>query len=92
MCKRIQRNNSGFTIIEVLAVIIIFAILTILFSVVIARIEYVEGTKGEQVCVEWEDAQVTDCWSYGMGTSCEHRTEKRCVRYEYNDGGGEKEQ
>lgn len=31
MHKRIQRNNSGFTIIEVLAVIVIFAILTILF-------------------------------------------------------------
>jgi hypothetical protein len=52
-----------------------------------ARIEYTEHEKGEQVCVEWEDAQITDCWSYGMGTSCEHRTEKRCVRYAYNDGG-----
>lgn len=87
MHKRIQRNNSGFTIIEVLAVIVIFAILTILFLVVIARIEYVEDIKGEQVCVEWEDAHMTDCWSYGMGTSCERYVEKRCIRYEYNDGG-----
>ena len=82
-----QINSSGFTLIEVLGVIIIVAILTILFLVVIARIEYTEVGKGEQVCVEWEDVQVTDCWSYGMGTSCEHHTEKRCVRYEYNDGG-----
>lgn len=82
-----KRKCNGFTIIEVLAVIVIFAILTILFSVVIARIESAEVEKGKQVCVEWEDAQVTDCWSYGYGTSCEHRTEKRCVRYEYNDGG-----
>ena len=87
MRKRMQINSSGFTIIEVLAVIVIIAILTILFLVVIARIEYSEVEKGKQVCVEWEDVQVTDCWSYGMGTSCEHRTEKRCVRYEYNDGG-----
>ena len=91
MCKRIQRNNSGFTIIEALAVIVIFAILAILFSVVIARIESAEVEKGEQVCVEWEDAQVTDCWSYGYGTSCEHRTEKRCVKYEYDDGNGKTE-
>ena len=91
MCKIIQRHNSGFTIIEVLAVIVILAILTILFSVVIARIESAEVEKGEQICVEWEDAQVTDCWSYGMGTSCEHRTEKRCVRYEYDDGNGKTE-
>ena len=87
MYKRIQRNNSGFTIIEVLAMIVIFAILTILFSVVIARIESAEVEKGKQVCVEWEDVQVSDCWSFGYGTSCEHHTEKRCVRYEYNDGG-----
>ena len=87
MHKRMRRNSSGFTIIEALAMIVIFGILIILFSVVIARIEYTEVEKGEQVCVEWEDAQVTDCWSYGMGTSCEHRTEKRCVKYEYDDGG-----
>lgn len=87
MCKRMQRNNSGFTIIEALAMIVIFGILVILLSVIMARIESAEVEKGKQVCVEWEDAQITDCWSYGMGTSCEHRTEKRCVRYEYNDGG-----
>lgn len=87
MRKRIQRNNSGFTIIEVLATIVILAILTILFLVVIARMEYAEVEKGEKVCVEWEDVTMTDCWSYGMGTSCEHYTEKRCVKYEYNDGG-----
>ena len=87
MHKIMRRNSSGFTIIEALAMIVIFGILIILFSVVIARIEYSEVEKGEQVCVEWEDVQVTDCWSYGMGTSCEHHTEKRCVRYEYNDGG-----
>ena len=91
MCKRMQRNNSGFTIIEALAMIVIFGILVILLSVIMARIEYTEVEKGEQVCVEWEDAQVTDCWSFGMGTSCEHRTEKRCVRYEYNDGSGKTE-
>ena len=87
MCKRMRRNSSGFTIIEALAMIVIFGILVILLSVIMARIKYVEDTKGEQVCVEWEDAQITDCWSFGMGTSCEHRTEKRCVKYEYNDGG-----
>ena len=87
MCKRIRRNNSGFTIIEALAMIIIFGTLILLFSVIMVRIKSAEIKKGEQVCVEWEDAQVTDCWSYGMGTSCEHRTEKRCVKYEYNDEG-----
>ena len=87
MCKRMRRNSSGFTIIEALAMIVIFGILVILLSVIMARIKYVEDKKGEQVFVEWEDAQITDCWSYGMGTSCEHRTEKRCVKYEYNDGG-----
>lgn len=86
-----KRKCNGFTIVEVLATIVILAILTILFLVVIARIESAEVEKGEQVCVEWEDAQITDCWSYGMGTSCEHRTEKRCVRYEYNDGGTKEE-
>lgn len=91
MHKRIQRNNSGFTIIEALAVIVIFAILTILFLVVIARIESAEVEKGKQVCVEWEDVTMTDCWSYGMGTSCEHYIEKRCARYEYDDGSGKTE-
>ena len=86
-----QRNNSGFTIIEALAMIVIFGILVILLSVIMARIEYTEVEKGEQVCVEWEDAQVTDCWSFGMGTTCEHRTEKRCVKYEYDDGGTKEE-
>lgn len=85
MCKRMQRNNSGFTIIEVLATIVILAILLGTFILIFKK--GIEKSDGTMTCVEWEDAQVTDCWSYGMGTSCEHRTEKRCVRYEYNDGG-----
>ena len=85
MHKRIQRNNSGFTIIEVLATIVILAILLGTFILVFKK--GIEKSDGNITCVEWEDVQVSDCWSYGYGTSCEHRTEKRCVRYEYNDGG-----
>lgn len=85
MRKRMQRNNSGFTIIEVLATIVILAILLGTFILVFKK--GIEKSDGTMTCVEWEDAQVTDCWSFGYGTSCEHHTEKRCVRYEYNDGG-----
>lgn len=85
MRKRIQRNNSGFTIIEVLATIVILAILLGTFILVFKK--GIEKSDGTMTCVEWEDVQVSDCWSFGYGTSCEHHTEKRCVRYEYNDGG-----
>ena len=92
MRKRLPiKRSKGFTIIEVLAMIVIFGILVILLSVIMARIEYVEDAKGEKVCVEWEDVTVSDCWSYGMGTQCEHYVEKRCVKYEYDDGSGETE-
>lgn len=80
-----RRKSNGFTIIETLGVIIvagIFCIIIIIFSKMVDVMSDVN-----MACVEWEDAQVTDCWSYGMGTTCEHRTEKRCVRYD--DGNGE---
>ena len=79
-----RRKSNGFTIIETLGVIIvagIFCIIIIIFSKMVDVMSDVNMT-----CVEWEDAQVTDCWSYGMGTTCEHRTEKRCVRSD--DGNG----
>lgn len=85
MFKRIRRNNSGFTTIEVLATIVILTILLTIFMIVFKK--GIEKSDGTMTCVEWEDVQVTDCWSYGMGTSCEHSTEKRCVKYEYNDEG-----
>lgn len=89
MCKRMQRNNSGFTIIEVLATIVILAILLGTFILIFKK--GIEKSDGTMTCVEWEDVTMTDCWSYGMGTSCEHYIEKRCVRYEYDDGSGKTE-
>lgn len=83
----LRRKSNGFTIIEVLATIVILAILLGTFIIVFKK--GIEKSDGTMTCVEWEDAQVTDCWSYGMGTTCEHRTEKRCVRYD--DGSGKTE-
>lgn len=81
-----RRKSNGFTIIEILAIIIIMGIIFALTALVIKKGNEVSGN---MTCVEWEDAQVTDCWSYGMGTTCEHRVEKRCVRYD--DGSGKTE-
>lgn len=80
-----KRKSNGFTIIEMLALIVITGILFAMTAIVIKKVD----ETGDMVCVEWEDAQVTDCWSYGMGTTCEHRTEKRCVKYD--DGRREEE-
>lgn len=84
-----KRKCNGFTIIEVLATIVILTILFTIFVVVFK--EGIEKSDGIMTCVEWEDAHMTDCWSYGIGTSCESYVEKRCVRYEYNDGGTKEE-
>lgn len=82
----LRRKSNGFTTIELIATIIILGIIFALTALVIKKGNEVSGN---MTCVEWEDAQVTDCWSYGMGTTCEHRTEKRCVRYD--DGSGKTE-
>lgn len=74
-----KRRSNGFTIIESIATIVILAIIFILTALVIEKGDDISGNK---TCVEWKDAQVTDCWSYGMGTTCEHYIEKRCVRYD----------
>lgn len=84
-----KRKCNGFTIVEVIAVIVILAILLGTFIIVFKK--GIEKSDGTMTCVEWEDAHMTDCWSYGMGTSCESYVEKRCIRYEYNDGGTKKE-
>ena len=74
-----KRKCNGFTLVELLASITILTILFLMFySIFTSGIH-----KGE--CVEWEDVNMSDCYSYGHGTSCEHYVEKRCVRYEYND-------
>lgn len=85
----LRRKSNGFTIIEVLATIVILAILLGTFIIVFKK--GIEKSNGNMTCVEWEDAHMTDCWSYGMGTSCESYVEKRCVRYEYDDGGTKEE-
>lgn len=82
-----KRRSNGFTIVELIATIVILTILLTIFMIVFKK--GIEKSDGNMTCVEWEDAQVTDCWSYGMGTTCEHRTEKRCVRYD--DGNGKTE-
>lgn len=79
-----KRRSNGFTIVELIAAIVILTILLGTFILIFKK--GIEKSDGNMTCVEWEDAQVTDCWSYGMGTTCEHRTEKRCVRYD--DGNG----
>lgn len=84
-----KRKCNGFTIIEVIAAIVILAILLGTFIIVFKK--GIEKSDGTMTCVEWEDAHMTDCWSYGMGTSCESYVEKRCVRYEYDDGGTKEE-
>ena len=71
-----KRRFNGFTAIEVLATIVILTILIIIFIGVFKEALH----KGE--CIEWEDVKVSDCWSYGMGTECEHYIEKRCVKYD----------
>lgn len=74
-----RRKSNGFTMVELVATIVILSILVIMFIIVFKKgIEVSDG----RTCVEWEDAKVTDCWSYGMGTSCESYVEKRCVRYD----------
>ena len=85
----LRRKSNGFTIIEVLATIVILAILLGTFILVFKK--GIEKSDGNMTCVEWEDAHMTDCWSYGMGTSCKSYVEKRCVRYEYDDGGTKEE-
>lgn len=82
-----RRKSNGFTIIEILAAITIAGVLFAITAIFIKKVNDMGDVN--MVCVEWEDAQVTDCWSYGMGTTCEHRTEKRCVRYD--DGSGKTE-
>lgn len=79
-------KSSGFAHIELIAGIIIFGMI---FIIACAGFNEMYN-RANSTCIEWEDAQVTDCWSYGMGTTCEHRTEKRCVRYD--DGSGKTEQ
>ena len=80
-----MRKNSGFTIIELLSTIVIISIIGIMSFITVSAIKKDWG----KTCVEWEDAKVTDCWSYGMGTTCESYIEKRCVRYD--DGSGKTE-
>ena len=75
-----RRKSNGFTIIEVIATIVILTILLVTFFVTIFKIGIKKSD--EETCVEWEDATVTDCWSYGTGPSCESYIEKRCVRYD----------
>lgn len=71
-----KRKCNGFVLVELLAIIIILTILFLMFySIFTSGIH-----KGE--CVEWEDVNMSDCYSYGYGTSCEHYVEKRCVRYD----------
>lgn len=82
-----RRKSNGFTIIEILAAITIAGVLFAITAIFIKKVNDMGDVN--MVCVEWEDAQVTDCWSYGMGTTCEHRIEKRCVRYD--DGSGKTE-
>lgn len=82
-----RRKSNGFTIVELIATIVILTILLTTFMIVFKK--GIEKSDGNMTCVEWEDAQVTDCWSYGMGTTCEHYVEKRCVRYD--DGNGKTE-
>lgn len=79
-----KRRSNGFTIVELIATIVILTILLTIFMIVFKK--GIEKSDGNMTCVEWEDAQVTDCWSYGMGTTCEHRTEKRCVKYDVGNG------
>lgn len=83
----LRRKSNGFTIIEILAAITIAGVLLIITTIFIKKVDDMGDVN--MTCVEWEDAQVTDCWSYGMGTTCEHRIEKRCVRYD--DGSGKTE-
>ena len=85
----LRRKSNGFTTVEVIATIVILTILLTLFTIVFKK--GIEKSDGIMTCVEWEDAHMTDCWSYGMGTSCESYVEKRCVRYEYDDGSGKTE-
>ena len=77
-----MKKNSGFTIIELLSAIVIISIIGIMSFITVSAIK----KDWSKTCVEWEDAKVTDCWSYGMGTTCESYIEKRCVRYD--DGSG----
>ena len=81
-----MKKNSGFTIIELLSAIVIIFIIGIMSLVTVVAIRKDGGLTENKTCVEWEDAKVTDCWSYGMGTTCESYIEKRCVRYD--DGSG----
>ena len=61
----------------------------VIFALTALVIKKGNEVSNNKTCVEWEDAHMTDCWSYGMGTSCESYVEKRCVRYD--DGNGKTE-
>lgn len=85
--RRRKRRSNGFMIVELIAAIVILTILLTIFMIVFKK--GIEKSDSNMTCVEWEDAHMTDCWSYGMGTSCESYVEKRCVRYD--DGNGKRE-
>ena len=69
-----QRKSNGFTIIELIAVIVIGAIIVLLIFGVYKQ---TNGT-----CLEYEDTPVTDCYNRGHRTTCESYIEKRCVKYD----------
>lgn len=77
--RKVIRKSNGFTIIEILAVIIITGVIFALMAVVIKKGNEIAGNL---TCVEWEEVPVMDCYQWYHHTTCENRTERRCVKYE----------
>lgn len=67
-------NNKGFTIIELLAAIIIIVILA---SIIGAAVRIANRT-----CLEYGNMPVTECYNMGGHTTCYQTIRKSCVRYE----------
>lgn len=69
-----MRKYNGFTVIEVLAVIIILAIVLLICASAFVDITH--------KCVEYEEVPITRCYTWGGSTECENVFEKRCIRYD----------
>lgn len=68
------RNNNGFTLIEVLAVLVILAIVLLIYVSAFVDITH--------KCVEYNEVPITRCYTWGGSTECESILEKRCIRYD----------
>lgn len=69
-----RRKSSGFMVIELMAVLLIFVIIFVICWGI-----YNETSRA---CVEYEEVPVMDCYNWGHHTTCESYTTEVCKTYE----------